>query len=64
MEGAPLEAEARLPGAQLPEVLCGLRHDVTPELHRDPAQLLAPGAQVEVDTGELGLGRELPHSEG
>ena len=59
-----LVPEARLPGAQLPEVLCGLRHHVTPQLHRDPAQLLAPGAQVKVDPRELGLGRKLTHSEG
>ena len=64
VEGGALVSEARLPGAQLPEVLCGLRHHVTPQLHRDPAQLLAPGAQVKVDPGELGLGRELTHSEG
>lgn len=64
VEGGALVPEARLPGAQLPEVLCGLRHHVTPQLHRDPAQLLAPGAQVKVDPGELGLGRELTHSEG
>ena len=38
-----LVAEARLPCAQLPEVLRRLGHHVAPELHRDPAQLLTPG---------------------
>lgn len=56
VEAGALVAEARLPGAELPEVLRSLGHHVTPELHGDPAQLLAPGAQLKVDPGKLGLG--------
>ena len=51
MEGTPLEAEARLSGAQLSEVLRRLRDHIGPQLERDPAQLLAAGAQVKVDSG-------------
>ena len=61
MKAGALVAEARLPGAELPEVLRSLGHHVAPELHGDPAQLLAPGAEVKVDAGKLGLGRELSH---
>ena len=59
MEGAPLEAEARLSGTQLSEVLCRLRDHVRPQLERDSAQLLAAGAQVKVNSGESGLGGEM-----
>ena len=51
MEGAALEAEARLSGAELPEVLRSLRDDVGPELEGDSAQLLTACAQVKVDPG-------------
>ena len=59
MERAPLEAKARLSSAKLSEVLRGLGDHVGPQLEGDPAQLLAPGAQVEVDSGQSGLGGEM-----
>merc|ERR1719188_1873876 len=39
--------ELELPGAQLPEVLRGLRHDVAEELHLDATNRMAPDRDVE-----------------
>ena len=59
VEGAPLESETRLSSTQLSEVLRRLRDNIGPQLERDPAQLLAAGAQVKVDSGKSGLGGEV-----
>ena len=42
-----LVSEALLPGAEGPEILGGIRHHITAQLHGDPAKLLTASRQVE-----------------
>ena len=49
MEAASLEAESLLHGAETPKVLGRLGNHVRSQLHDHTAQLVAVGADVEVD---------------
>ena len=48
-----LVPEARLPCAQLSEVLCGSGHEVVKQLYLHPAEVLAIGRDLQVHLGPL-----------